>query len=127
MRKAIITELMEITEFSNRVKETGTAPSVYITPYCVVKMTGENPVIGNKYGSPIDFQVYIYGSPSSFEPLDDLEMKVRKKLHLQTLSTDESPARFFTPEYVRTLPDWVDDIRKLFVKMIYFTIPLSRM
>ena len=126
MRKAIILQLMTITDFSNRVKEAFTAPSGYTTPYCTVKMTGENPVSYNKKASPLDFQVYIYVPPASFKTLDDLEMKVRKKLHNITLTTDDSPARIFTIYYVQTLADWHDEERKLFMKTLYFTIPLSR-
>ena len=127
MRKAIIIQLMTIIDFNNRVREAFTAPSGYATPYCTVKMTGENPVSYNKKGSPLDFQVYIYVPPASFKILDDLEMKVRKQLHNKMLSTDESPARHFTIYYDRTLADWWDDVANLFMKTLYFNIPLSRM
>ena len=126
MRKAIIVELLEITEFGNRVREAFTAPTNYTTPYCTVKMTGENPVSYNKKASPLNFEVYIYANPASFTLLDSLEMKVRKKLHLQTLLTDDSPAKIFRPEYIQTLADWFDDQRNLFMKTLYFNIPLSR-
>lgn len=127
MRKAIIVELKKITDFNDRVYQAFAAPTTVVKPYCTVKLTGENPTPGNKYGSPIDFQIYIYNTPGSFVSLDDLEMKVRKQLHNVMLSTDESPARHFTIYYVRTLADYFDDVANLFQKIIYFNIPLSRM
>jgi hypothetical protein len=126
MRKAIITELKEITDFSNRVYQSYAAPSVVEKPYCVVKLTGENPVVNNKLASMLELQVFIYNTPGSFLSLDDLEMKVRKQLHGKTLSTDESPARFFTVYYDRTLADWFDSEANLFMKTSYFYIPLAR-
>lgn len=127
MRKAIITELKEITEFGSRVYQAFASPTTVVKPYCVAKLTGENPTIGNKKGSMLELQVFIYNTPGSFISLDDLEIKVRKQLHNVMLSTDESPARFFTIYYDRTLPDWWDDVANLFMKTLYFNIPLSRM
>jgi hypothetical protein len=126
MRKAIITELMEITEFGNRVKEPFLAPSNYATPYCVVKMGEESPVIGNKKGSMQHFEVYLYGNISTFTILDGLVIKVKQKLDKVTLSTDESPARHFTPEFERVLNDWKDDERNLLMKTIYFNYAMAR-
>ena len=126
MRKAIIVELKKITDYNNRVYQPFTAPTPVIKPYCVAKLTSENPTMGNKKGSMLELQVYIYNTPGSFISLDDLEMKVRKQLHGKTLSTDDSPARFFTIYYDRTLADWFDDVANLFMKTLYFTIPLAR-
>ena len=127
MRKAIIVELKKINDFSNRVYQAFVAPTPVVKPYCVAKLTGENPTIGNKKGSMLELQVFIYNTPGSFISLDDLEMKVRKQLHNVMLSTDESPARHFTIYYDRTLADWWDDVANLFMKTLYFNIPLSRM
>lgn len=126
MRKAIVTELKEITEFGSRVYQAFTAPAGVTKPYCTFKLTGEINVPSNKKGSTLQLQVYIYNTPSSFTSLDDLEMLVRKKLHDATLTTDESPARIFTIYYMQTLADWFDDVENLFMKTLYFNIPLSR-
>lgn len=126
MRKAIITELKEITEFGNRVYQAYATPSTVTKPYCVAKLTGENPVVNNKVASMLELQVYIYNTPGSFISLDDLELKVRRKLHNQLITTDDSPPRFFTVYYDRTLADWFDSEANLFMKTIYFYIPLAR-
>ena len=126
MRKAIITELKEITEFGNRVYQAFLAPIGVPTPYCTVKMGEDSPVSGNVKGAFQHFEVYIYITPSSFITLDGLVLKVRKALHNVTLSTDESPTRFFRPEFDRTLNDWKDDTNNLLMKTCYFNIPLAR-
>jgi len=125
MRKAIITELKEITEFGNRVYQPYLAPENCTTPYCVVKMGEESPVPNNKKGSQQHFEVYIY-APSSFITLDSLVLKVKQKLDKVTLSTDESPARFFRPEFERVLSDWFDDERNLLMKTLYFNYAMAR-
>jgi hypothetical protein len=126
MRKAIITELKEITEFGSRVYQAYAAPSTVTKPYCVAKLSGENPVVNNKAASMLELQVFIYNTPGSFISLDDLELKVRKKLHDQLISTDESPARHFRVYYDRTLADWFDDVSGLIMKTLFFYIPLAR-
>jgi hypothetical protein len=126
MRTAITQELKEITEFGNRVYQAFSSPDSVSKPYCTFKLTGELPVMGNKKGSNLELQIYIYDNPASFTSLDELELKVRQKLHVATLQTDDSPPRDFTIYYNQTLPDFFDDVRKLFQKIIYFTIPLSR-
>lgn len=126
MRKAIITELKEITEFGNRVYQPFIAPANTTRPYCVAKLTGEDPAVNNKKGSFLKLEIYIYTDPGSFLSSDDLELKVRRKLHNQLISTDESPARHFTIYYDRTLADWKDDITNLFMKIVSFYIPLAR-
>jgi hypothetical protein len=126
MRKAIITELKEITEFGSRVYQPYLAPIGVVTPYCVVKMGEEMPVVNNKKGSQQHFEVYIYITPNSFITLDSLVLKVKQKLDKVTLSTDESPARFFMPEFERVLSDWKDDINNLLMKTLYFNYSLAR-
>lgn len=126
MRKAIIVELKEITDFGDRVYQAFLAPIGVITPYCTVKMGEEMPVPNNKKGSQQHFEVYIYIPPSSFIPLDSLVLKVKQKLDKVTLSTDESPARFFTPEFERVLADWPDEEKNLLMKTIYFNYALAR-
>ena len=79
MRKAIIVELKKITDFSNRVYQAFTSPTTVVKPYCVAKLTGENPTPGNKKGSMLELQIFIYNTPGSFISLDDLELKVRKQ------------------------------------------------
>lgn len=127
MRKAIIVELKKISDFGDRVYQAFTSPATVVKPYCVAKLTGENPVIDNKKASMLELQIFIYNNPGSFISLDDLELKIRKKLHNALLSTDDSPARHFTIWYDRTLADWFDDVANLLVKIMYFNIPLSRM
>lgn len=125
MRKAIIVELKKITDFNNRIYQAFAAPVGVLTPYAVVKMGEESPVIGNKKGSQQHFEVYIY-APSSFISLDGLVTKVKVKLDKVTLSTDESPARFFTPEFERVLADWYDEEKNLLMKTLYFNFALAR-
>jgi len=126
MRKAIVVELKKITDFGGRCFQAFAAPVGVVKPYLTVKLTGENPAVNNKAGSMLEFQVFIYNSPGSFISLDDLELKVRKQLHGILLSTDESPARFFTCYYDKTLPDYWDDVANLFQKTMYFYVPMAR-
>lgn len=126
MRKAIIVELKTISDFQNRIFQAFLAPVGVLTPYCTVKMGEDMPVVNNKKGAIQHFEVYIYNTPSSFVSIDSLVLKVRKALHNVTLATDESPARFFTPEFERTLNDWKDDINNLLMKTCYFNIALAR-
>ncbi|MHB8276357.1 MAG: hypothetical protein ACYDIA_01720 [Candidatus Humimicrobiaceae bacterium] len=126
MRKSIIVELKEITDFGDRVYQAFLAPVGVVKPYCVVKMGEESPVPNNKKGSQQHFEVYIYITPSSYITLDGLVLKVKQKLDKVTLSTDESPARFFTPEFERVLADYKDDVSVLLMKAIYFNYALAR-
>ena len=125
MRLAIINTLCNIDDFENRVFQPFVAADGTATPYCVTKLK-EDPAVNNKRGSFFELQVMIYASPNNFADLDDLEMQVRALLHNQTIETSDSPPRYFIPEYDRTLPDWHDEKRNLFVKIIYFRIPLTR-
>ncbi len=124
MRKAIIVQLKTIKEFEDRVKQAFMAPENYNTPYCAVKMLNDIKSYNNNYGSFLEFEVYIYVS-DSFLTLDDLVKKVKNALNT-TLMTDDSPARFFTPEFITVQQDFFDDIKKLFVKRIDFRIPKYR-
>ena len=126
MRKSIINELKTISDFQNRLYQPYLAPVEVLTPYCIVKMGEESPVSNNKKGSQQHFEIYIYGSPSSFITLDSLVLKVKQKLDKVTLSTDESPARFFRPEFERVLADWHDEERNLLMKTLYFNYAMAR-
>lgn len=126
MRLAIINTLKEITEFGNRVRQAFTAPEDYGTPYATVKMLEDSPSVNNKHGAFVGCQVFIYTAPDSFIDLDGLVIKVVSKLDKVTLATDESPARYFRPELSIIQADFFDDIRKLFMKRVDFTIPQFR-
>jgi len=126
MRKAIIVQLKTITEFNDRVYQPYLAPENCNKPYCVVKMGEESPVPENFKGSQQHFEVYIYNSPSSFITLDLLVLQVKQKLDKITLTTDESPIRYFRPEFERVLADWKDDERNLLMKTIYFNYSMAR-
>jgi hypothetical protein len=126
MRKAIIDELKEITGFSNRVYQPYLAPSGTATPYCVVKMGEELPVVNNFKGSIQHFEVYIYGAPSSFVALDALVLEVKQKLDQVEIATDDSPPRYFYPEFDRQLADFKDDERNLLMKTLYFNFAMCR-
>jgi len=126
MRTAIITELKTITDFQNRVYQAFCASSNTTTPYCTVKMLEDPPDSRNKYGSFKGFQVFIYNAPDSFVTLDALAKKVRMTLHNETLITDDSPARFFTPEYQMTQADFFDDVKNLFMKRVDFSFAIGR-
>lgn len=127
MRAAIITELKTISEFSNRVYQAFIPITTVSTPYCTVKLSGEYPAVGNRKGSNIDLQIFIYSEPNSFSDLDALEMDVRRALHNVTLTVDDSPAtRTFTCIYSMTQADFYNDITGLFMKRVDFIIPLAR-
>jgi hypothetical protein len=123
MRTAVITQLKTITSLSNRVYQAFTAPENCATPYCTVKLTEDDPSVNNKKGSFLGMQIFIYCSPSTFSTIDDLTKEVRAKLDGITLTIDDSPARYFTPELVRIQADFFDDIKKLFSKRMDFMIP----
>lgn len=125
MRTAIITELKTISEFGNRVYQAFKAPSNTLTPYCTVKMLEDTKSVNNMLGAFLGFQVFIYNAPDSFVTLDALVKKVKTALNT-TLSTDESPARFFTPEYQMTQADFFDEIKNLDMKRVDFQIPQYR-
>lgn len=126
MRAAIINELKEISGFGNRVFQPFLAPSGTATPYCVVKMGEELPDVANKAGSHQHFEVYIYGSVSSFVNLDALVLEVKQKLDKITLTTGDSPARYFYPEFDRQLADYIDSERNLLMKTLYFFYAMAR-
>jgi hypothetical protein len=126
MRAAIISELKTITDFGNRIYQPFLAPSGTATPYCVVKMGEESPVVNNFKGSKKHFEVYIYIPPSSFIAADNLELEVKQKLDGVILTTDDSPPRYFIPEYERTLADYKDDERNLLMKTLYFNYAMAR-
>lgn len=127
MRAAIISQLKTISDFSNRVYQAFIPITTVSTPYCTVKLSGEYPAVGNRKGSNIDLQIFIYSNPNSFTTLDALEMDVRRALHNVTLTIDDSPAtRKFTCIYNMTQPDFFNEITGLFMKRVDFIIPLSR-
>ena len=124
MRKAIYTKLIEIEEFDDRVYQPYTAPENGDKPYCVIKMMGDDPVLDNRQGSIWSFSVFIYVSPDSFISLDSLVVLVKGKLNNVTLTT--SLGEKFTPEHIKTLEDYHDDIRNLFMKRMDFDIGGAR-
>ena len=124
MRKALYVKLIEITEFGNRVYQPYTAPENPTTPYAVIKMMGEDPAVDNRQGSIWPFSVFIYVSPDSFISLDSLIVLVKGKLNNVTLTT--SLGEKFTPEYIKTLEDYHDDVRNLFSKRVDFDIGAAR-
>ena len=124
MRKAIYTKLCEIVALGSRVYQSYTAPENSTTPYCTVKMLGEDEVFDNKKASIWPFSIFIYVSPDSFISLDTLVIAVKEKLNNVTLTTTESES--FTPEHRKTLEDFHDDQRNLFSKRIDFDIGAAR-
>ena len=124
MRKAIYTELIEIEEFDDRVYQPYTAPENPTTPYAVIKMMGEDLAVDNRHGSIWPFSIFIYTSPDSFISLDSLVILVKNKLNNVTLTTNGGEK--FTPEFIKTLEDYHDDVRNLFSKRIDFDIGGAR-
>lgn len=118
MRKALYEELCEISDFSNRIYQPYAAPAGCDTPYAVIKMLGDDSVPYSRRGSVYGFQVFIYKSVSSFTSLDGLVLEVREKLHGQDLVTDDGYV--FTPEYVKTVEDFIDEEKGLVGKRIDF-------
>ena len=126
MRKAIIDKLKEITEFGNRVYQPLATPENTAKPFCVVKIGTNNRDFTNKCGSIIGVYVDIYEAIGKATSLDSLEMQVRVKLHNVVLSTDDSPARHFIPEFSQTLSDLKDDTLGLIFKRLDFRIAGAR-
>lgn len=124
MRKAIIIKLQEIDILDDRIYEALLGPENSDTPFATVKMLGEDPDVENKHGSIWGFSVFIYDSPNSFTSLDSLVILVKQKLNNVTLTT--SLGEKFTPEYIKTLDDFHDDIRNLFMKRMDFDIGGAR-
>ena len=124
MRKAIIIKLQEIDILENRIYEALLGPENSDTPFVTVKMMGEDPDVENKHGSIWGFSVFIYDSPNSFTSLDSLVTLVKQKLNKVTLIT--SLEEQFTPEYIKTLDDFPDEVRKLIMKRVDFDIPAAR-
>jgi len=124
MRKAIIIKLQEITELDDRIYEALLGPENSITPFATVKMLGDDPAVDNRNGSIWSFSVFIYADTDSFTALDTLAASVRGKLHNVTLTT--SLGEQFTPEYIKTLEDFPDEVRKLLMKRVDFDIPAAR-
>jgi len=124
LRKAIYTQLITIASFENRVYQPFTAPENSDTPYAVIKMMGEDPALDNRQASIWPFSIFIYASPSSFISLDTLVISVKEKLHNVTLTT--SGGDQFTPEFIKVLEDFHDDVRNLFSKRMDFDIGGAR-
>ena len=120
MRTALYVKMCEITEFGSRVFQSYTAPDNTTTPYCVVKLLGDDPVVENMLGSISSFSVFIYGSPNSFISLDALAILVRNKLNKVTITS--TTGLIFRPEYVKTLPDYIET-NDLFMKRVDFDVP----
>ena len=123
MRKSLYTELCEIEEFGSRIYQSYTAPDNTTTPYAVIKLLGDDPVVENMHGSISSFSVFIYGSPDSFISLDALAILVRNKLNKVTITADSG--LIFRPEYIKILPDYMET-NNLFMKRVDFDIPGAR-
>lgn len=126
MRAALITQLKTITGFSNRVYQPYASPANVTKPYCVVKIADNLKDLANRHGSIIEVQVFIYEAIGKATSLDSLEIQVRVKLHNVVLSTDDSPARHFIPEFSQTLSDLKDDTLGLIFKRLDFRIAGAR-
>lgn len=124
MRKAIYEKLCEITALDSRVYQPFTAPENGDTPYAVIKMMGEDEALDNRQGSIWPFSIFLYISPSSFVSLDSLAISVKEKLNGITLVTDDSES--FTPEFIKVLEDFHDDVRNLISKRLDFDIGGAR-
>ena len=124
MRKAIYTKLIEIVALGNRVYQPYVAGENPTTPYAVIKMMGEDPALENRQGSIWPFSIFLYVDPDSYTSLDTLVIAVKAKLNDVTLTTSDSEE--FTPEYIRTLEDFWDDVRNLFSKRMDFDIGGAR-
>lgn len=122
MREAIATELKEITAFNSRVYAAFTAPSNCAKPYCSYKILDDVPA--NIGGAFLGLHIFIYTHLGA-DP-DSLVKAVKAKLDNVTLTIDDSPARYFTLEWVRTLADFNDDISNSLVKRLEFIIPEYR-
>lgn len=117
MRTAIYDKLNTITDLEN-VYQPFCAPEGASTPYAVIKMEGDDPAVDNRSGSIYSFSVILYDSPDSYLDLDDLVLDVREVLHGVALTTDDGDV--FTPEYIRTIPDFYDDQKNLISKIVEF-------
>ena len=121
MRETIATELLTISDFSNRVYAAFTAPSNTVKPYCAYKLIEDNRSINNMLGSVEGFQVFIY-LPLGANP-DPIVTKIKKVFNRVTLTIDDSPQRYFTPEWTDTSLDFNDEITNSLIKRIGFRIP----
>jgi hypothetical protein len=121
MREAIATELLTISEFSNRVYAAYTAPSNTTKPYCTYKLIEDSLSVNNMLGSFQGFQVFIY-FPLGANP-DSVVTKIKKAFNRVTLTIDDSPERYFTPEWTDTSQDFNDEVTKSLIKRIGFRIP----
>lgn len=120
MRKALYEELCEISDFGDRVYQPYHAPENCDTPYAVIKIDDDNGVPNNRRGSVTGFSVFIYKSISGFTSLDSLALEIREKLNNQDIVTDDGYV--FTPEYVKTTADFIDDKKMLIGKRIDFDV-----
>ncbi len=121
MREAIATELLEITDFSNRVYCAYTAPPDTAKPYCTYKLIEDSISMNNMLGSFQGFQVFVY-FPLGANP-DPVITKIKKKFNRVTLTIDDSPKRYFTPEWTDTSSDFNDEVIKSLIKRVGFRIP----
>lgn len=121
MREAIATELLTISDFGSRVYAAFTAPSNTAKPYCTYKLIEDNRSINNMLGSFQGLQIFIY-LPLGANP-DPIVTKVKKAFNKVTLTIDDSPERYFTPEWTDTSADFNDEITKTLIKRVGFNIP----
>ena len=120
MRTALYDKLKEIVEFGERIYQPYVAPNETTTPYAVIKLLGDDPVVENMLGSMMSFSVFIYGSPNSFISLDALAILVRNKLNKVTITS--TTGLIFRPEYVKTLQDYKEENGN-FMKRVDFDVP----
>jgi len=123
MRTALYIELCEITEFGDRIYQSYSAPDNTTTPYAVIKMLGDDPVVNNRFGTIRSFSVFIYNAPGSFISLDDLVTAVRMMLDKVTLTTEGGDD--FVCEYIKTLPDYREENGNFMIR-VDFDIPGAR-
>jgi len=123
MRTSLYTKLCEITDFDNRVFQPYCAPDNTPTPYCVIKLLGDDPVPENMLGSISSFSIFIYYSPDNFISLDSLVIKVINKLNKVDIT--RANGKKFRPVYIKTLNDYKED-NGLFMKRVDFDIPGCR-
>jgi len=125
MRKAIRAKIIDsCPEFGTRGYQPFIADVNTVKPYFVVKFGNEVVGAKNFMGAILPVEIYVHYDRNNFDSLDESVNRIINAIDREELTLDSGGE--FICEYSGISPDFVDEDRDTFVKIICFDIPQGR-
>jgi hypothetical protein len=122
LREAVINKLKTLPEFNGRIYEAFMAPHNAKPPYATIKMAAQSASTAISFAGENNIEIRIYGEPTSFRLLDELEQEVIAALNEKYIADSDG-----NQYYTRWVPggmDYTEDERNMIARLIYFAAEL---